>query len=294
MMMKSTVRAGIMLCTLAIFAWGCSNSNEPASSTKVSTNNVPTGTDKSAGQIAVAGDCQVDCIEEGGPYFEKPYSKTVTWGNANNPNVKTIDVIVYNTETDFVIKVKSTNGWSDLVINGNSAWTNGPVAPNSWGTYTYPLTSGWQACDVEAFLLQVAGNGPQASFNVSYNLIGVCPACETAFEGEAISCDDTREAVYTFSSVEALSSVKIQGGLTNFTGSDAVVTVVGGNMTVSQWTPGGSSNRIIKVEGSVDACEVVTITITWNSSNPGNTEITGDWSASFGDQSLEVAPLSCE
>lgn len=292
MSFQNVTRIGVMLCGLGFAAWGCSTSNDPASS-----NNLQVNTGKSNGQIAAAGDCQTDCIEEGGPYFEKAYSQVVTWGGATThkpPNSKTVDVIVYNTESDFVIKVKSTNGWSDLVIDEVSSWTNGPVAPNTWGTYSYPLPSGWQACDAEAFELKVAGNGPQAEFNISYNLIGVCPECETAFTGQAISCDDTREAVYTFSSLEALDTLKIQGGLTNFTGADAVVTVTGGNLTVTQWTPGNSSNRIIKLTGSVEACEVVTITITWNSSNPGNSVITGQWSASFGDQELLVEPLSCD
>jgi hypothetical protein len=112
--------------------------------------------------------------------------------------------------------------------------------------------------------------------------------CTTSFSGEAIACGNQREAVYTFTSKDALANFKIQGGLTNFTGADAVVTVThGSNITQTQWTPGGSSNRIIRVLGDIDACETITIRITWNSTNSGGI-ITGSWSVSA--NGTEVAP----
>lgn len=237
-------------------------------------------------------DCVTDCIEVGGPYLEKSDQQTIYYG----PNSKTIDIIYYNTETDFVLKVKSTNGWSDLVLDGSSVWTNGPVAANVWGEYSYPLDLNWEACDLEEFTLKVTGNGPPATFNVSYDLIGLCQDCDPEFTGEAISCDNTREATYYFTSEEAQDYIKIQGGLTNFTGSDAVVDVTGGNLTVSQWTPGGSTNRIIKVEGSVDACEEIIINITWNSTNSDGI-ITGDWTVKD-ENGIELEPavagLECD
>jgi hypothetical protein len=66
----------------------------------------------------------------------------------------------------------------------------------------------------------------------SYSLYGVCAnkGCETSFTGEAIACGNQREAVYTLTSKDAVSNFKIQGGLTNFTGADAVVTVTGGSI----------------------------------------------------------------
>jgi hypothetical protein len=88
--------------------------------------------------------------------------------------------------------------------------------------------------------------------------------------------------------------VKIQGGLTNFTlDSAAVVTVSGADFDVHQRTPGHSSNRIITLEGSVVACDTVTITVQWSSSNQG-AFITGDWSASGGGVNLSVDELECE
>ena len=113
-------------------------------------------------------------------------------------------------------------------------------------------------------------------------------SCETSFTGTANSCTNARQAVYTFNSITDLSYIKIQGGLTNFTGDDAVVTIDGGNLTWSQSTPGGSSNRVIKIEGSVTACQPVTITITWNSTNTGGV-ITGSWSVKDTNGN-EVAP----
>jgi len=115
-------------------------------------------------------------------------------------------------------------------------------------------------------------------------------SCEISFTGEVITCDSTREVVFTYVPDQDYDNIKIQGGLTNGTLEDAVVTVVGADLDVTQKTPGNSSNRVITVEGSVEACVPVTITITWTSSNQGNV-ITGDWSATG---ALDVEELECE
>ena len=132
--------------------------------------------------------------------------------------------------------------------------------------------------------------------NPKLSVVECCPFTGEAFSGEAISCGTSREAIYKFSSKDGVSYFKMQGGLTNFTGADAVVTVTGGNLTKSQWTPGGASNRIIKVEGSVAACEEITINIKWNSTNSGGI-ITGAWSVKDA-SGIEVAPsiagLECQ
>lgn len=238
----------------------------------------------------------LDCIVEGGPYFPTSDSKTVTWGNNN----KIIDIKYYNTLTDFVVEVRSTSGWSDLVINNTSVEYPRPVAANTWGVYSKPLATGWQASDRVNFSLKVVGHGQPAIFNVDYNLIGSCDnGCETSFMGEAISCGtstEAREAIYTFTADADQDYIKIQGGLTNFTGEDAEITVSSENLTYSQSTPGGSSNRIIKVEGPVSECETITIHVRWNSSNNGGI-ITGDWSVKD-ENGLESAPsvpgLQCD
>jgi hypothetical protein len=113
--------------------------------------------------------------------------------------------------------------------------------------------------------------------------------CETSFEGEANACGNEREAVFTFRSEDAHDYIKIQGGLTNFTGANAEVTVTDPTgMTVSQDTQGGSSNRLIKVEGGIDACETITIRIRWSSTNSGGV-ITGSWSVKDAN-GVELAP----
>ena len=124
-----------------------------------------------------------------------------------------------------------------------------------------------------------------------------CALVDTTFTGtaDASSCDATRGATYVLSAEQGVEDFKIQGGLTNFTGEDAIVTYEGGtNVTVTQSTPGGSSNRIITVEGDLDSCSTITIHITWNSSNGGST-ITGQWSAKNNSVDLAepVAPLAC-
>ncbi|GIZ10083.1 hypothetical protein [Flavobacterium sp. UMI-01] len=227
-------------------------------------------------------------------YYEKTAQTTISWGGPNNDmNSKTVYIKYFNTATHFVVQVLSTNGFSDVIKNNVS--TGLQAAANTWGTHTYPLQANWKAGDVETLYLQVAGNGPQAIFNINYSLIGLCPeaTCENAFTGTAVSCGTSREANYTFTSKEDLTNLKIQGGLTNFTGSDAVVTITGGNLIASQKTPGGSSNRVITIEGSVAACETITVNIKWNSFNSGGL-ITGDWSASGTNVNVNsILPLSC-
>jgi hypothetical protein len=129
---------------------------------------------------------------------------------------------------------------------------------------------------------------------VEADTTGVDPdSCETVFTGEAISCDSTREVVYTLVAGEDISDLKIQGGLTSGIVGDVTVDVQGADLEVTQRTPGNSSNRIIKLTGSVAACDSVTITVSWVSSK--NAEIiTGEWSASGAGSTLSVDGLECE
>lgn len=246
--------------------------------------------------------CNTYCIASAGPYVESSGSETKTWGNSQNPHWKTVSYIAYNTATSFVVNVTFTHS------GGNAATTVDvtafgvtqhatPLASGATATFTFTLPVGWNACDNVPFTIYQEGQNSPMNLSYSYNLYGVCAnkGCETSFTGEAILCGNQREAVYTFTSKDALSNFKIQGGLTNFTGADAVVTVTGGsNITPSQWTVGGSSNRVIKVEGDIDACETITIHITWNSTNSGGI-ITGSWSVSGngGEVAPAVAGLTC-
>lgn len=228
--------------------------------------------------------CDVSCIEVGGPYYEKTDRKTITHGS----NSETVDFIYYNTETDFVVKVKSTKSWRDLTIDGVDVWSAGPVAANTWGVYSFPLPIDWEACDVTKFVLKVIGNGQEVSCNVSYSLIGLCGGCDTEFIGQAIKCGEQREAIYRFTSATDLDYINMEGGLTNFNGSDAKVIVSGGNLTVTQSDSRDGNDRIIKVDGSVEMCEEITIRILWTSTDFEG-EITGKWSVR--DQNgVEITP----
>ena len=137
-------------------------------------------------------------------------------------------------------------------------------------------------------------------------VIEAVEACQTSFTGEAFFCGLEREAAFTFTSKDAHDYIKIQGGLTNFTGEDATVYINGtvvefstpsadgwvegtvNGYTVGQRTQGGSSNRNIRVEGGVTECDELVIRIVWASSNAGGV-ITGSWSVKDSN-GVELAP----
>jgi len=234
-------------------------------------------------------DCQTTCINPEGPYIEASGSKTQTWGNPSNPHWKTINHVAYNTVTSFVVQVTfiqsggNTSNTVSVTAFG-STQSVATLASGATATFTFALPAGWSACDNVPFSIYQEGQNSPMNLSCSYDLYGICitDRCETSFSGEAISCGNQREAVYTFTSKNAQSYIKIQGGLTNFTGADAEVIVTSGtDMTTLQWTSGGSSNRVIKVEGSVNACETITISVKWNSTNSGGI-ITGSWSVKDG------------
>jgi hypothetical protein len=187
------------------------------------------------------------------------------------------------------------NGWSNggKPITPDSGIATLLFIPDAPGEYRvrgkYTRTGSPKTCDFEstgwlesADLLLVEGDSTEVEDDST--------SCEISFTGEAITCDSAREVVFTYTPDQDYNHIKIQGGLTNGTLEDAVVTVDGADLDVTQRTPGNSSNRIITVEGSVEACVPITITITWSSSNQG-TVITGDWSATGAD---DVEGLECE
>jgi len=157
---------------------------------------------------SIIPDCGFVCITPGsGVYFKRTESNIVYWGGkSGTSNSKTVEIEYYNTETEFILKVKSSSGWSDLIVNGVSKWTGGLVTSNEWGIYEQPLPVGWKACDPVNYELKVTGNGPQAVFNVSYNLIGICSHCKEQF-----SYEKNFDGSYTFSytSPEDLANAKV-------------------------------------------------------------------------------------
>jgi hypothetical protein len=112
--------------------------------------------------------------------------------------------------------------------------------------------------------------------------------CTTDFTGESTSCSKTRQVIYHFVSGTDEDNITFQGDLINFTGADPVVAVTGATLNVTQNTLANGGNKTITLEGSVLACQEITITINWHSTNPGGT-VTGDWTVK--DQSNnDIAP----
>jgi len=142
--------------------------------------------------------CSNQCIVPGsGDYFYKDATLTIQWGGpSNNRSTKTIDLRVYNTETDFVFMFKSSQSPQNLVIDSIQVLSAPQGSEYSWHTYTIPLPSGWQACDLKEYFIEIAGSGPKAIFNVSYELIGICPGCEERFAFQ-YNNDDTYTFAYT-------------------------------------------------------------------------------------------------
>jgi len=135
---------------------------------------------------------------------------------------------------------------------------------------------------------KVGGGGYTTSTPVVVENCG----CETTLRA-VTSCDEAgnRTATFTLTVAEA-ASFKLQGGLTNFTAE--LYTVVASTGTVSTKIPGNSSNRVITVGGEVEACETVTVTVSWNSTNGGDS-ITGDWSVELnGQKALIVDAMACD
>lgn len=257
--------------------------------------------------------------------------QTATISNNSGPQTRVFTYTVYNTLTGFELAwnyAATNNAGRKLRITVSGAGFASPQTYTSNqlnggpgnGSNSFAFDASWAACGVVTIVAvmldgdNVLVSGPITS---SYGLIGECSDCDiegNEFAGVAQSCSATdRTAIYTFGSEEGVSYFKIQGGLNNFTGDDADVYINGalvdfnststdgwatgtvGGFTVGQRTPGGSSNRNIRVEGGLGTCEDIEVKIVWNSSNSGGV-ITGEWSvkdANGVELAPEVAGLTC-
>jgi hypothetical protein len=153
---------------------------------------------------------------------------------------------------------------------------------------------------------KIGGGGFLPSINgmtVTVTNCGSCTIEGEEFTGAAVSCGTSREANYTFGSEDGVGYFKMQGGLTNFTGGDAVVTIwngstnVTGDYSITQVIQGHSSNRRITVVGDLGlgSCGSIRVNIKWDSTNSGGV-ITGSWSvvdAAGVEYAPEVAGLEC-
>jgi len=104
-----------------------------------------------------------------------------------------------------------------------------------------------------------------------------CDGCEDEFSA-VLDCADPENKILTVTfKAENAGDYVIQGGLTN--GATIVNSVATAdfeqNITHSSWTnKSGNPARVTRWEGTLDACETVTITITYSGGNG-----VGDWSA---------------
>jgi len=119
--------------------------------------------------------------------------------------------------------------------------------------------------------------------------------CTTDFTGESMSCSTSRQVVFHFISAVDENNITIEGDLSNLAGADAVVDVTGATLDVTQIASATGSDRTIKLEGSITACEDITITINWHTAHPGGT-ITGDWTVkdeSNNDLAPAISSMKC-
>ena len=228
-------------------------------------------------------DCE-ECLDE-------PYIASVDVYGGGNPGSVIGQIELWNDNENLYIRIGDFSYDKIIIVpflDGGSEEPGNPVYNQHEvvfvdGVKTYVLAEGWDFCTAKRFWIKIEGKaGGTTSYFIDYYRYQICEeACELDFYGagyegqfvvEEVSYN--RKAVYTFIPEEA-GAYKIQGGLTNFTGADALVLTEEG-LVVDQWTPGQSSNRIICITGQMEACEAVEITLYWYSTNQ-DTEITGDW-----------------
>ncbi len=101
--------------------------------------------------------------------------KTIEWGNPRNLSSKTVDIEYYNTLSQFVLRVKSTDIIADVLADDESIKDfDGLLEADKWQEFTFDLESGWQAGDTQTLNVEVAGKGPAVYFDVVYTLLGEC------------------------------------------------------------------------------------------------------------------------
>jgi uncharacterized protein (TIGR02145 family) len=138
----------------------------------------------------VAPDCN-DCFTPDGPFVEKHFQEVVTWGRNFS---KTVDVVVYNTEDEFVVKLKSTHPMANIKVvfpDGSSSSlknVRGQYPANRWIEKTFDLPQDWKICDNFDLELIVAGQGPPVVVDVQYGLTVAC--------SDALTVEDHEGNVY--------------------------------------------------------------------------------------------------
>lgn len=225
-------------------------------------------------------DCKDHCISDAKPEsYQKLHGKDiVSWGNGNHS--KTIIYDAYNTETEFIIVVNFVRvrpGVGDdsgnLTVSFNGVSEEPEVVANeSTTTFKFNLPVGWKACDVVTFGIVDDTGDVTNDIQKEYKLYGVCQDCEEGLTVD-LTCGETNTATFTFFAEEA-GAIVIQGGLNaNAKLIDASSNVLTRNMTHPAVINGATAS-VTRWEGEVDACEEITVTVSWT----GPASI-GDWTA---------------
>src|SRR5688572_5023835 len=130
------------LLVLFSFIYSCQNEEL----TPIASDNTTKKTTSKTDIVSTAtpnGNWETDCLNDVTPYFKTTDQKTIT----NGPNSKTVYIEYYNTATNFVLKVKSTEHIGDILIN-NATILASTVTVGDWRVYTIPLSVGWKAGDL--------------------------------------------------------------------------------------------------------------------------------------------------
>lgn len=130
-----------------------------------------------AGDFSVEEGSVIECIDPTVlEYNIVTDSKTVEWGNPRNPFKKTVEIEYYNTLTEFVLWVSSTEMIADVLVDDESIKDfDGTVEAGDDGVeFRFDLDEDWEAGDKQTFSLKVTGSGPAAEFEVDYALVGAC------------------------------------------------------------------------------------------------------------------------
>lgn len=221
---------------------------------------------KSGAIVGDQADCNEVCIDlslKTPLYYEKSYQETVSWGGNNNDKfTKVVDLVVYNTDTHFIIKFKSTHSPQNLYIDGILTLEyNGAV--NTWVEHSIALEEGWQACDPTEYAIVLSGQGPEAAFEVSYNLIGLC-GCEESFTSV-----DNGDKTYTFTYTP---EVDMAGAELVFTFAQSAY--VSG--LPEGWAQAGQG-QTMHATMDLTACEVYTWTVTLAANCSGGSGKSNVW-----------------
>ncbi len=139
--------------------------------------------------------------------------------------------------------------------------------------------------DAMDYTLQYAA-GPGGFYAPQTLTVEDCNSCENLLVAE-LTCGTTKTASFTFTAEEA-GAIVIQGGLTSGTTINSAESNVL-NKIEDHPSVINSKANVTRWEGNIEACQEVTVTITFTGGNG-----IGDWSAKRGEDVLgETAAESC-